>query len=197
MILERARVPERILERDFGRFQVRSQSWKPPTVAMPSSSPRPAPTPHAAGGMFSRPHIGLVAEQRPEAIIPLKKASGAFGPSITVTAPITIMPWRTSEPIWAQSLPRTPARLHGRISMCSPSNSNSRQLCDKAQRKDRSGSVSRGGAMPLLNSPADSAKARGKFSSYVSASVTPNAPAKPERDLEAIPPLTDHSRSRD
>ena len=57
---------------------------------MPSSSPRPAPTPHAAGGMFSRPHIGLVAERGPEAIIPLNKPGGFGLPSVTVNAPITI-----------------------------------------------------------------------------------------------------------
>lgn len=33
---------------------------------------------HAVGGIFSRPHIGLVAEAGPEAIIPLKDKSRAF-----------------------------------------------------------------------------------------------------------------------
>jgi hypothetical protein len=44
-------------------------------------------TPHAAGGIFTRPHIGLIAEHGPEAIIPLNKP-GTFG-SIMVNAPIT------------------------------------------------------------------------------------------------------------
>jgi hypothetical protein len=38
----------------------------------------------------TRPHIGLVAEKGPEAIIPLNKTSGASGASVTVNAPITI-----------------------------------------------------------------------------------------------------------
>jgi hypothetical protein len=33
--------------------------------------------PHAKGGLFSRPHVGLVAEAGPEAIIPLNGSSGA------------------------------------------------------------------------------------------------------------------------
>jgi len=45
--------------------------------------------PHQHGGIAIRPHVGLVGEAGPEAIIPLKKA-GAFGASITVNAPITV-----------------------------------------------------------------------------------------------------------
>jgi len=39
--------------------------------------------PHAAGGIVTRPHIGLVGEAGPEAIIPLNKA-GAIGGNVTV-----------------------------------------------------------------------------------------------------------------
>jgi hypothetical protein len=45
-------------------------------------------TPHATGGIFTRPHIGLIAERGPEANIPLNKP-GSFG-AISVNAPITI-----------------------------------------------------------------------------------------------------------
>jgi hypothetical protein len=45
--------------------------------------------PHQHGGIAIRPHIGLVGEAGPEAIIPLKKA-GAFGATINISAPITI-----------------------------------------------------------------------------------------------------------
>ena len=38
-----------------------------------------APIPHAAGGIFTRPHVGLVAERGPEAIIPLNKPGGFLG----------------------------------------------------------------------------------------------------------------------
>jgi|SRR6516162_3095774 hypothetical protein len=43
-----------------------------------------------AGRIFTRPHIGLVAEKGPEAIIPLNKPGGFGLPSVTVNAPITI-----------------------------------------------------------------------------------------------------------
>lgn len=42
----------------------------------PNTEMRAAP--HAAGGVFNKPHIGLVAEKGPEAIIPLNKM-GMFG----------------------------------------------------------------------------------------------------------------------
>ena len=58
-----------------------------PGAAMPSAVP--APTPHASGGIFTRPHIGLVAERGPEAIIPLGRGGG-LGHSVTVNAPITV-----------------------------------------------------------------------------------------------------------
>jgi hypothetical protein len=46
---------------------------------------------HAKGGIVLRPHVGLVGEARPEAIIPLDKAKpGMLGGSITINAPITI-----------------------------------------------------------------------------------------------------------
>jgi hypothetical protein len=44
---------------------------------------------HAAGGIFSRPHIGLIAEKGPEAIIPLNKPGNGFLGSIHVhSAPV-------------------------------------------------------------------------------------------------------------
>ena len=47
--------------------------------------------PHQAGGIFTRPHVGLVGEAGPEAIIPLNKAKPRLlGGSITVNALITI-----------------------------------------------------------------------------------------------------------
>ena len=47
---------------------------KGPGAAVPSAVP--APSPHAAGGIVVRPHVGLVGEAGPEAIIPLKKGGG-------------------------------------------------------------------------------------------------------------------------
>ena len=46
--------------------------------------------PHQAGGIFTRPHVGLVAEKGPEAIIPLSKTGGGLLGGVTVNAPITI-----------------------------------------------------------------------------------------------------------
>ena len=57
-----------------------AQAGKAPILVVPV-------TPHAADGIFTRPHINLIAERGPEAIIPL---SGATGGAITVNAPITI-----------------------------------------------------------------------------------------------------------
>lgn len=54
---------------------------KGPGAAVPSS----VPAPHAAGGIFTSPHLGLVAEHGPEAIIPLGKGgSGGLLGSVTV-----------------------------------------------------------------------------------------------------------------
>jgi hypothetical protein len=47
---------------------------KGPGAAVPSAVPAPAP--HAAGGIVVRPHVGLIGEAGPEAIIPLKKGGG-------------------------------------------------------------------------------------------------------------------------
>jgi hypothetical protein len=47
---------------------------KGPGAPVPSAVP--APSPHAAGGIVVRPHVGLVGEAGPEAIIPLKKGGG-------------------------------------------------------------------------------------------------------------------------
>jgi hypothetical protein len=64
----------------------KSADWHPPMLApAPGVSPVVPLTPHATGGIFTRPHIGLVAERGPEAIIPL-----GGGGAITVNAPITI-----------------------------------------------------------------------------------------------------------
>jgi hypothetical protein len=38
----------------------------------------PTPKKHATGGIFSTPHLGLVAEAGPEAIIPLSRSSNSF-----------------------------------------------------------------------------------------------------------------------
>ena len=48
-----------------------------------------APTPHQHGGIVIRPHVGLLGEAGPEAIIPLKKAGG-FGNTINISAPVTV-----------------------------------------------------------------------------------------------------------
>jgi hypothetical protein len=53
-------------------------------------APVPAPTAHQHGGIVIRPHVGLVGEAGPEAIIPVKKAGAGFGASITINAPVTI-----------------------------------------------------------------------------------------------------------
>jgi hypothetical protein len=45
--------------------------------AVPAVSPPPAK--HAAGGIFVRPHLGLIAERGPEAIIPLGGRKGSLG----------------------------------------------------------------------------------------------------------------------
>jgi hypothetical protein len=42
------------------------------------------------GGIVTRPHVGLVGEAGPEAIIPLKKGGGGLLGGITVNAPISI-----------------------------------------------------------------------------------------------------------
>jgi tape measure domain-containing protein len=46
--------------------------------------------PHQHGGIAIRPHVGLVGEAGPEAIIPLKKGGGGLLGSVTVNAPIKI-----------------------------------------------------------------------------------------------------------
>jgi tape measure domain-containing protein len=56
----------------------------PAPAAAPSGYPAAPVTPHQHGGIFSRPHLGLVAERGPEAIIPLAKGlshglSGVLG----------------------------------------------------------------------------------------------------------------------
>jgi len=47
--------------------------WHPPML--PTGVP-PEVKPHALGGIFTTPHIGLIAERGPEAIIPLAKSIG-------------------------------------------------------------------------------------------------------------------------
>jgi hypothetical protein len=48
-----------------------------------------APTWHAAGGIFTRPYIGIVAERGPEAIIPFSGSRG-FGASLVINSNPTI-----------------------------------------------------------------------------------------------------------
>jgi hypothetical protein len=48
-------------------------------IAAPVPAPSPTPTPHQFGGIFSRPHIGMVAERGAEAIIPLHGGSRSAG----------------------------------------------------------------------------------------------------------------------
>jgi hypothetical protein len=45
----------------------RATTFQLPSISLPSFTP----TPHATGGILTRPHLGLVAEAGPEAIIPL------------------------------------------------------------------------------------------------------------------------------
>lgn len=45
----------------------RAATFQLPSISLPSFTP----TPHATGGILTRPHLGLVAEAGPEAIIPL------------------------------------------------------------------------------------------------------------------------------
>jgi hypothetical protein len=59
---------------------------KGPGAPVPSGPPAP----HAKGGIVIRPHVGLVGEAGPEAIIPLKKGGGGMLGGVTVNAPITI-----------------------------------------------------------------------------------------------------------
>ena len=47
--------------------------WHPPML--PTGVP-PEVKPHALGGIFTTPHIGLIAERGPEAIIPLARSMG-------------------------------------------------------------------------------------------------------------------------
>jgi hypothetical protein len=49
-------------------------------VPTPGPTPAPTPVPHQLGGIFTRPHIGLVAERGPEAIIPLAKIASGLVP---------------------------------------------------------------------------------------------------------------------
>jgi hypothetical protein len=46
--------------------------------------------PHQRGGIAIRPHIGLVGEAGPEAIIPRKKGGGGLLTAVRVDAPTTI-----------------------------------------------------------------------------------------------------------
>jgi hypothetical protein len=46
---------------------------------VPAPPPTPTATPHQFGGIFSRPHIGMVAESGPEAIIPLAGGARSHG----------------------------------------------------------------------------------------------------------------------
>jgi hypothetical protein len=58
-----------------------------PSIAVPRVTP--APTPHQHGGIVLRPHVGLVGEAGPEAIIPIGNAGGMLGKmlgGITVNA---------------------------------------------------------------------------------------------------------------
>lgn len=51
-------------------------AWLKNMFSGPADAPNgPDVTPHASGGIFSRPHLGLVAEAGPEAIIPLANRS--------------------------------------------------------------------------------------------------------------------------
>jgi hypothetical protein len=68
-------------------------SFRMPTIAAPGPTPPPIPA-HLHGGIAIRPHIGLIGEAGPEAIVPLGKAlggklGGLLG-GVTVNAPITI-----------------------------------------------------------------------------------------------------------
>jgi hypothetical protein len=56
-----------------------------PLLPVPALTPV---APHAVGGIFTRPHIGLIAERGPEAIIPLRGRHG--GSAITVNSNPTI-----------------------------------------------------------------------------------------------------------
>lgn len=53
-----------------------------PTTIGPSPVPGPPPSiakPHALGGIFTRPHLGLIAEKGPEALIPLSGPNAGNG----------------------------------------------------------------------------------------------------------------------
>lgn len=78
----------------------------PSTTGRPGGIPSNVPVPHAEGGIFSKPHIGMVGEAGTESVIPIRKAqksydlykqTGAmlglagggstFSPSVTINAP--------------------------------------------------------------------------------------------------------------
>jgi hypothetical protein len=64
--------------------------WHPPMLPPAVAAPVPI-APHQKGGIAIRPHIGLIGEAGPEAIMPLDKAKpGLLGGSVTINAPITI-----------------------------------------------------------------------------------------------------------
>ena len=78
----------------------------PSTTGRPGGIPSNVPVPHAKGGIFDKPHVGMVGEAGTESVIPIKRAqrsydlyaqTGAmlglagggstFSPSVTINAP--------------------------------------------------------------------------------------------------------------
>lgn len=78
----------------------------PSTAGRPGGIPSNVPIPHAKGGIFNKPHVGMVGEAGTESVIPIKRAqrsydlyaqTGAmlglagggatFSPSVTINAP--------------------------------------------------------------------------------------------------------------
>lgn len=68
-------------------------------IKAPAAAPAPVPG-HAEGGVFSTPHVAMVAEKGPEAILPLERLLGAIRESRTgITAPPINITYSPASPV--------------------------------------------------------------------------------------------------
>jgi len=68
-------------------------------IKAPAAAPAPVPG-HAEGGVFATPHVAMVAEKGPEAILPLERLLGAIRESRTgITAPPINITYSPASPV--------------------------------------------------------------------------------------------------
>lgn len=68
-------------------------------IKAPAAAPAPVPG-HAEGGVFSTPHVAMVAEKGPEAILPLDRLLDAIRESRTgITAPPINITYSPASPV--------------------------------------------------------------------------------------------------